>query len=302
MIRVLANDGLEASAVKALEAAGAEVVTSHVEQADLGEAVREYDVLIVRSATKVTADVSEKAKGSKLKLVIRAGVGVDNIDIPAANANGIEVKNTPNASSNSVAELAIGHMFALARHIAISNVTMRNGEWNKKKYEGSEIFGKTLGIIGMGRIGQSLAKKAEALGMKVVYTDLFGKNDKLAYEFLSLEDLLKTSDFISLHVPYDKNQGSLIGKAQFDMMKDGVFLIDCARGKVVEEAALLEALNSGKVAGAGLDVYEEEPTKNTELVNHPRVSATPHIGAATKEAQTRIGEEVVSTIKTFFNL
>ena len=302
MIRVLANDGLEASAVKALEAAGAEVVTSHVEQADLGEAVREYDVLIVRSATKVTADVSEKAKGSKLKLVIRAGVGVDNIDIPAANANGIEVKNTPNASSNSVAELAIGHMFELARYIAISNVTMRNGEWNKKKYEGSEIFGKTLGIIGMGRIGQSLAKKAEALGMKVVYTDLFGKNDKLAYEFLSLEDLLKTSDFISLHVPYDKNQGSLIGKAQFDMMKDGVFLIDCARGKVVEEAALLEALNSGKVAGAGLDVYEEEPTKNTELVNHPRVSATPHIGAATKEAQTRIGEEVVSTIKTFFNL
>jgi D-3-phosphoglycerate dehydrogenase len=138
--------------------------------------------------------------------------------------------------------------------------------------------------------------------MKVVYTDLFGKNDKLAYEFLSLEDLLKTSDFISLHVPYDKNQGSLIGKAQFDMMKDGVFLIDCARGKVVEEAALLEALNSGKVAGAGLDVYEEEPTKNTELVNHPRVSARPHIGAATKEAQTRIGEEVVSTIKTFFNL
>lgn len=302
MIRVLANDGLEASAVKALEAAGAEVVTSHVEQADLGEAVREYDVLIVRSATKVTADVSEKAKGSKLKLVIRAGVGVDNIDIPAANANGIEVKNTPNASSNSVAELAIGHMFALARYITISNVTMRNGEWNKKKYEGSEIFGKTLGIIGMGRIGQSLAKKAEALGMKVVYTDLFGKNDKLAYEFLLLEDLLKTSDFISLHVPYDKNQGSLIGKAQFDMMKDGVFLIDCARGKVVEEAALLEALNSGKVAGAGLDVYEEEPTKNTELVNHPRVSATPHIGAATKEAQTRIGEEVVSTIKTFFNL
>ena len=124
-------------------------------------------------------------------------------------------------------------MFALARYIAISNVTMRNGEWNKKKYEGSEIFGKTLGIIGMGRIGQSLAKKAEALGMKVVYTDLFGKNDKLAYEFLSLEDLLKTSDFISLHVPYDKNQGSLIGKAQFDMMKDGVLLIDCARGKVV---------------------------------------------------------------------
>lgn len=302
MIKVLANDGLEASAVEALKNAGAEVVTDHIDQADLGEAVRDYDVLIVRSATKVTADVSEKAAGSKLKLVIRAGVGVDNIDIPAANAQGITVKNTPNASSNSVAELALGHMFALARYIAIANVTMRNGEWNKKKYQGTEIAGKTLGIIGMGRIGRSLATKAEALGMKVVYTDLFGKQEGLNYEFLELNDLLKVSDFISLHVPYDKKQGSLLGKAQFDIMKDGVFLVDCARGKVVEEAALLDALNSGKVAGAGLDVFEEEPTKNTELVNHPRVSVTPHIGAATNEAQTRIGEEVVSTIKEFFNL
>lgn len=302
MIRVLANDGLEASAVKALEAAGAEVVTDHVDQENLGEAVRDYDVLIVRSASKVTAEVSEKAAGGKLKLVIRAGVGVDNIDIPAANAKGITVKNTPNASSNSVAELAVGHMFALARYIAIANVTMRNGEWNKKKYQGSEISGKTLGIIGMGRIGRSLAAKAEALGMTVVYTDLFGKQEGLSYEYLELNDLLKTSDFISLHVPYDKNQGSLLGKKEFEMMKDGVFLIDCARGKVVEEAALLEALNNGKVAGAGLDVFEEEPTHNTELVNHPKVSVTPHIGAATNEAQTRIGEEVVSTIKEFFNL
>ena len=179
---------------------------------------------------------------------------------------------------------------------------MRNGEWNKKKYQGSEISGKTLGIIGMGRIGRSLAAKAEALGMTVVYTDLFGKQEGLSYEYLELNDLLKTSDFISLHVPYDKKQGSLIGKKEFDIMKDGVFLIDCARGKVVEEAALLEALNNGKVAGAGLDVFEEEPTHNTELVNHPKVSVTPHIGAATNEAQTRIGEEVVSTIKEFFNL
>ena len=302
MIRVLANDGLEASAVKALEAAGAEVVTDHVDQENLGEVVRDYDVLIVRSASKVTAEVSEKAAGGKLKLVIRAGVGVDNIDIPAANAKGITVKNTPNASSNSVAELAVGHMFALARYIAIANVTMRNGEWNKKKYQGSEIAGKTLGIIGMGRIGRSLAAKAEALGMTVVYTDLFGKQEGLSYEYLELNDLLKTSDFISLHVPYDKNQGSLLGKKEFEMMKDGVFLIDCARGKVVEEAALLEALNNGKVAGAGLDVFEEEPTHNIELVNHPKVSVTPHIGAATNEAQTRIGEEVVSTIKEFFNL
>ena len=302
MIRILANDGLEAAGVAALQAAGAEVVTEHVDQAVLGEALKEYDVLIVRSATTVTADVVEKAEGGKLKLVIRAGVGIDNIDVPAATAKNITVKNTPNASSNSVAELAIGHMFALARYIAISNVTMRNGEWNKKNYEGSEIAGKTLGIVGMGRIGRSLATKAVALGMKVVYTDLFGRQDSLSYDFLSTEDLLKTSDFISLHVPYDKAQGSLIGAKEFALMKDGAFLIDCARGKVVEEAALLEALNSGKIAGAGLDVFEQEPTHNQELVNHPNVSATPHIGAATKEAQTRIGEEVVSTVKEFFNI
>ena len=302
MIRVLANDGLEASGVAALQAAGFEVVTDHVDQAVLGEALKEYDVLIIRSATTVTAEVVEKAEGGKLKLVIRAGVGMDNIDIPAATAKDITVKNTPNASSNSVAELAIGHMFALARYIAISNVTMRNGQWNKKNYEGSEIAGKTLGIVGMGRIGRSLATKAIALGMKVVYTDLFGRQDSLSYDFLSTEDLLKTSDFISLHVPYDKAQGSLIGAKEFALMKDGAFLIDCARGKVVEEAALLEALNSGKIAGAGLDVFEQEPTHNQELVNHPNVSATPHIGAATKEAQTRIGEEVVSTVKEFFNI
>lgn len=302
MIRVLANDGLEASGVAALQAAGCEVVTNHVDQSVLGEALKEYDVLIIRSATTVTQEVVEKAEGGKLKLIIRAGVGMDNIDIPAATSKNITVKNTPNASSNSVAELAIGHMFALARYIAISNVTMRNGEWNKKKYEGSEIAGKTLGIVGMGRIGRSLATKAVALGMKVVYTDLFGKQDSLSYDFLSTEELLKTSDFISLHVPYDKAQGSLIGAKEFALMKDGVFLIDCARGKVVEEAALLEALNSGKVAGVGLDVFEQEPTHNQELVNHPSVCATPHIGAATKEAQTRIGEEVVSTVKEFFNI
>ena len=222
-----------------------------------------------------------------------------NIDVSYATEKGVVVKNTPNASSESVAELVIGHMFSLARFISISNCTMRDGQWNKKKYEGIELGGKTLGIIGMGRIGQALAKKAEALGMKVVYNDMFGKQDELAYEFLELDELLRSSDFISLHVPYDKEKGSLIGKAQFDIMKDGVYLINCARGKVVEEAALLEALDNGRVAGAGIDVFEEEPTKNEALVNHPKVSVTPHIGAATKEAQERIGEEVVTTISNF---
>ncbi len=302
MIRVLTNDGLEDGAIAELKAAGIEVVNDHIEQDKLGEALKEFDGVVIRSATKLTKEVIEKEAGGKLKLIVRAGVGVDNIDLQAARDNGVEVKNTPKASSNSVAELAIAHMFAVARFVNISNVTMRNGEWNKKKYKGVEINGKTLGIIGMGRIGRSLAEKATALGMKVVYTDIFGKQDGLSYDFLEMEDLLKTADFISLHVPYDKSKGAVIGKKEFELMKDGAFLINCARGKVVDEAALIEALDSGKIAGAGVDVFEQEPTTNKELVNHPKVSVTPHIGASTKEAQVRIGEEVVSTIKTFFNL
>ncbi|NME83924.1 D-2-hydroxyacid dehydrogenase [Clostridium sp. SM-530-WT-3G] len=302
MIRVLTNDGLQEASIDALKALGVEVVNDHIGQDELGEKLKDFDAIVIRSATKLTADVFNAEKGGKLKLAIRAGVGVDNIDIPAGNSVGVTVKNTPSASSNSVAELALAHMLSVARFIGISNATMRNGEWNKKKYQGTEISGKVLGIVGMGRIGQSLAQKASALGMKVVYTDLFGKNDSLNYEFMELNDLLKVSDFISLHVPYDKNAGSLIGRKELALMKKTAYLIDCARGKVVEEDALLEALDNDVIAGAGLDVYEEEPTKNTTLVNHPKVSVTPHIGASTTEAQTRIGEEVVSTIKEFFKL
>ena len=302
MIRVLTNDGLETAAIENLRAAGIEVVDDHIEQDKLGEALKEFDALVVRSATKVTADVLDNAEGGKLKLVVRAGVGVDNIDIKHAHDKGVAVKNTPNASSDSVAELVLAHMFAVARFLGDSNVTMRNGQWNKKKYKGVEIAGKTLGIVGMGRIGRSLAKKATALGMTVVYNDLFGKQDNLSYKFLDMDELLKRADFISLHVPYDKEKGAVIGKAQFELMKDGVYLINCARGNVVDEDALLEALNSEKVSGAGVDVFAKEPTTNEALVNHPRVSVTPHIGASTEEAQTRIGDEVASTIKEFFNI
>lgn len=299
MYRVLTSDGLQQGAIDKLVAAGFEVVNEHYDKDILGEKLKDFDALVVRSATKVTAEVLEKASEGRLKLIIRAGVGIDNIDVNYANTKGIAVRNTPNASSDSVAELAIAHMFAVARFIGISNYTMRNGQWNKKHYEGIELGGKTLGIIGMGRIGRSLAKKAEALGMNVIYTDLFGKQEGLKYDFLELEELLKKSDFLSLHVPYDKNKGSLIGKKEFELMKDGVYIVNCARGKVVDEAALLEALNSDKVAGAGIDVFEQEPTTNEVLVNHPKVSATPHIGAATKEAQDRIGEEVVEIIVDF---
>ncbi|WP_195972881.1 D-2-hydroxyacid dehydrogenase [Clostridium thermobutyricum] len=302
MYRVLTNDGLQAGAIDKLKELGIEVVNQHFNQEILGEKLKEFDAVVIRSATKLTEDVLKETKGGKLKLAIRAGVGIDNIDIKYAQSIGIDVKNTPNASSNSVAELALGHMFAVSRFIGISNVTMRNGEWNKKLYQGSELSGKILGIIGMGRIGRSLAKKADALGMKVIYYTIEGKHEDLNYEFLSFEEVLKNSDFISLHVPYDKEKGALIGENELNIIKDGAYIINCARGKVVDEKALLEALNSGKIKGAGIDVFENEPTTNKELINNPRISVTPHIGAATDEAQNRIGEEVVETLKNFFNI
>lgn len=301
MYKVLISDGLQEGAINKLIESGFEVVNKHYDKEVLGEVLKEFDALVIRSATKVTKEVLEAQKGGKLKLIVRAGVGIDNIDVKTAIETGVTVKNTPNSSSDSVAELALAHMFAVARFVGTSNYTMRKGEWNKKVYEGTEISGKTLGIIGMGRIGRSLASKATALGMKVVYADLFGKQNDLNYDYLELNDLLKVSDFISLHVPYDKEKGSLIKKEELDMMKDGAYIINCARGKVVDEAALLEALDSGKISGAGIDVFESEPNTNETLVNHPRVSCTPHIGASTCEAQERIGDEVVSVIKEFFN-
>lgn len=300
MYKILVSDGLQENAINELIKLGFSVTDEHYDKVILGEKLKAFDALVIRSATKVTKEVLEKASGGKLKLIIRAGVGIDNIDIYSAHEQGITVKNTPNASSDSVAELALAHMFAVARFIGTSNYTMRNGEWNKKKYEGIEISGKTLGIIGMGRIGKSLANKATALGMNVIYNDVFGKQDDVKYEFLELNDLLRKSDFISLHVPYDKENGTLIRKEELNLMKDGAYIINCARGKVVDEEALLEALDSGKIAGAGIDVFEVEPNTNEILVNHPRVSCTPHIGASTMEAQDRIGEEVVSVIKDFF--
>jgi D-3-phosphoglycerate dehydrogenase len=302
MIRVLVTDGMEKSGIEELKAKGFEVVEKFYEPEVLGEMLKEFDVIVVRSATKVRQPIIDKAlEAGRLKLIIRGGVGVDNIDVAYAMEKGIKVSNTPNASSASVAELAISHMFAVSRFINISNVSMRQGKWDKKKYEGVEIGGKTLGLIGFGRISRELAKKASALGMTVVYTDIIGKaKDCDEYEFLELNDVLKKSDYVSLHIPFIKEQGATIGKDQLAMMKDGSFLINCARGGVVDEAALVEALDNGKLAGAGVDVFVEEPTKNETLVNHPKVSVTPHIGAATKEAQTRIGAEITSIIFDFF--
>lgn len=298
-MKVLANDGLEISAINEIKKNGIYIETNHLDKEELIENIKNYDVLVVRSNTKVTSDVLEAGAKGNLKLVIRAGVGIDNIDLDYAKKVGIKVSNTPDASSDSVAELALGHMFSVARYIAVANYTMRNGQWNKKQYKGSEIAGKILGIIGMGRIGKALAGKAEVLGMKIIYADVLGKQDNLAYEFMDLDNLLKVSDYVSLHVPYDKDKGALISSREISMMKEGAVIINCARGKVVDEEALLEGLNSGKLAGAGIDVFEQEPSKNTELINHERVSVTPHIGASTKEAQERIGKEVAAIVINF---
>lgn len=302
MIRILVTDGMERSGVEKLTSLGFEVVEQFYSPEELALQVQNFDVIVVRSATKVRKPIIDSAlKTKRLQLIIRGGVGVDNIDVEYAELNGIKVRNTPNASSASVAELAIGHMFCLARFIHISNVTMRQGKWNKKQYEGIELNGKTLGVIGFGRIAKETAKRAHALGMKILYTNTSGAKEGYdEYTYCTLDELLEKSDFISLHIPSLKGGGAIIGEAQFGMMKDGVYIINCARGGVVDEEALLNALDSGKVAGAAIDVFAEEPTKNERLYTHDKVSLTPHIGASTLEAQERIGAEIVDIILNHF--
>jgi len=299
-MRILVTDGMSGSAIAQLRNNGHEVVEQFYEPEELGAALQEFDCVVVRSKTKVRANHIDEAVKGKLKLIIRGGVGVDNIDVAYAEGKGISVRNTPCASSASVAELALGHMFSLARYIGISNATMRSGQWNKKQYEGTEIGGKTLGLIGMGRIAQELAKRAQALGMQVVYTCRSGEKKALSqYTYLSLEELLKVSDYVSLHIPMPGDKKPVLGKAELSMMKPTAYLINTARGGVVAEDALLDALNDGKLAGAALDVFEEEPTANVALYSHPKVSVTPHIGGQTAEAQGRIGDEIVSIITAF---
>lgn len=299
-MRILVTDGMSTSAIAQLRDNGHEVVEQFYEPEALGAALQEFDCVVVRSKTKVRTNHIDEAVKGKLKLIIRGGVGVDNIDVAYAESKGIAVRNTPCASSASVAELALGHMFSLARYIGISNATMRSGQWNKKQYEGSEIGGKTLGLIGMGRIAQELAKRAQALDMQVVYTCRSGEKKELPqYTYLPLEELLKTSDYVSLHIPMPAEKKPVLGEAEFAMMKPTAYLINTARGGVVAEDALLDALNDGKLAGAALDVFEEEPTANVALYSHPKVSVTPHIGGQTAEAQGRIGDEIVSIITAF---
>ena len=302
MIKILASDGMEEAAVVALEQKGFSVTQKFFEPEDLKQQIKQYDVLVVRSSTKVRQPIIDAAvEGGRLKLVIRGGVGVDNIDVAYAQEKGIKVTNTPKASSASVAELALGHMLSLARFIGIANHTMRQGEWNKKMYEGVELNGKTLGLVGFGRISQELAKRADAMGMKVIYTDIIGENKNFPqYSFMSMEDVLKNADFVSLHIPAAKDGKPVVGKDLLAIMKPTAYIINTARGGLICEQALCDALDGGKLAGAALDVFTEEPSKNERLLRNPKVSLTPHIGGSTMEAQMRIGQEIVDIITGFF--
>ena len=301
MCKVLVTDGMNKNAIDRLRKFNIDVEHKFYDGMELGEKLKDKDILVIRSKNVITKEIIDKAcEGNTLKLIIRSGVGLDNIDVKYANEKGIKVLNTPNASTRSVAELTIGQIITLSRFINIANVTMRDGQWNKKQYVGTEIFGKTLGIIGLGRIGKTVANMAYNLGMNVIYYDILGKIDGYEnYKFCTFEEVLKNADFITIHIPLERGQGYLIGTKEFNMMKDRVYFINHARGGLVCEKALIKALDSGKVEAAALDVYEKEPNVNLEFVNHPMVSPTPHLGASTVEAQERIGREIVKIIYNF---
>ncbi len=311
-MKVLANDGISKSGITALEKAGFEVLTVQVAQEQLQNYINEHkiEVLLVRSATKVRKDIIDNCP--TLKIIGRGGVGMDNIDVDYARENGIEVINTPAASSASVAELVFAHLFGGVRFLHDSNRNMPldgDTKFNglKKSYgAGRELRGKTLGIVGFGRIGREVAKIALGCGMKVIASDHSIGEADITLEFYDgqkitlkiktepVEELIKHSDFISLHVP--AQNGYLIGKEEISKMKNGVGLVNAARGGVLDENALLEGLESGKISFAGLDVFEEEPTPSVKVLMNDRISLTPHIGAATDEAQDRIGTELAEQI------
>jgi D-3-phosphoglycerate dehydrogenase len=311
-MKVLANDGISKSGILALEKGGFEVITTKVAQEQVANFVNENNVsvVLVRSATKVRKDIIDACPG--LKIIGRGGVGMDNIDVDYAKSKGIHVINTPASSSESVAELVFAHLFSGVRFLHDSNRNMplegdTNFEGLKKAYaNGIELRGKTLGVVGIGRIGQATAKMALGLGMKVIAADMFIPQVDIKVEFFdgqsitttivsqSLESLFEESDFITLHVP--AQDGYIIGDKEFTMMKDGVGIVNCARGGVIDEVALVKALDSGKVLFAGLDVFENEPTPEMAILMNHKISLTPHIGAATGEAQDRIGTELASQI------
>ncbi|MBP7688859.1 MAG: D-2-hydroxyacid dehydrogenase, partial [Thermoflexales bacterium] len=256
----------------------------------------DYDIAVVRSRTKIRQPLIDVCPN--LKLIVRGGVGLDTIDVEYARGKGITVKNTPLASSASVAELAIGYLFMLARSLYKASATMKAEKWDKKSFEGDEIGGKTLGIIGLGNIGSEVAKRAMVLGMKVIAYDPTSKGI-FGVPFVTLDELIAQADYLTLHLPKTKESANMIAAEQFAKMKTGVRIINCARGGIINEDALYDALVSGKVAGAALDVFAAEPPTDWKLLKLDNVIASPHIGAATKEAQTRIGAEVAQIVAEF---
>jgi len=266
----------------------------------LAETIGAYDGIVVRSATKVRVPaIDAAAEAGQLKVIVRGGVGIDNIDHEHAGTKGIKVRNTPTASSISVAELAFGMMLACARHIGHGTCSMKNGEWLKKDLKGVELQGKTLGIIGYGRIGREIGARAEAFGMKVIGHDMFFDCCPVSgKDMCSLDELCQEADFITLHIPFDPAVGPTLGPDQFAKMKKGMIIVNCARGGTIDEAALLDALNDGTVFSAGLDVFAKEPPEHpNSLIQHPKVVCTPHIGAATKEAGQKVGGAVIEVLK-----
>lgn len=297
-MKVLITDPIAPICPNLLQEAGLEVeYRPGLPPAELVALIPEYDALVVRSGTKVTEEVI--AAGDRLKVIGRAGVGVDNIDLEAATERGIAVVNAPGGNTISTAEHTIALMLALARNIPQSNRSLLEGRWERSKFKGVEVYGKTLGVIGFGRIGREVARRARALGMRVVAYDplipasVFEAED---VESQTLEGLLKQADFVTLHVPKDPSTHHMINEETLAGCKQGVRIINCSRGGVVDEAALLRALESGHVAGAALDVFEQEPPGDAPLLRHPHVVATCHLGAATVEAQERVAEEVAREV------
>ncbi|HEX6810008.1 MAG TPA: NAD(P)-dependent oxidoreductase [Planctomycetota bacterium] len=295
--RVLVCDAIQSQAIHRMRAGGLQVDERlGLSPADFEAVIGDYDAVVVRSTMLGARQI---AAARRLRLIVRGGVGTDNIDVEAAASREIPVLNTPGASTASVAELALGLMLALARHIALADASLKSGRWSKKELsDGIELEGKILGIVGVGRIGGALGRRASALGMMVLGTDK--QRDPVGHflgiEMVPLEELLLRADFISAHIPAHAERRAALGADEIARMKDGVMLINCARGGVVDEVALLAALESGKVRGAALDVFAEEPPRDLQLARHPRVVCTPHLGASTCEAQDRIGMEIAEIL------
>jgi D-3-phosphoglycerate dehydrogenase len=295
MKKILIADALDKEAVELLQAVpGFEVtVKTGLDEAALVQTIPGFNAVVVRSATKITKPVLDASSG--LQIVVRAGIGLDNIDAATAKAKGVAVANTPSATTISVAEYTFGLMLAAVRQQGRANVGMKQHKWEKKVLHGTELYGKTLGLVGAGRIGLAVAQRALAFGMTVLAYDVVPVKTDLAVKQVALDELLASADVITLHVP--KTQGALLGPAEFARMKDGVILINAARGGVIDEAALLAALNSGKVRAAALDVYAKEPPEDWTLVDHPNVTAAPHIASQAEEGQKRAGLGVVRILK-----